>query len=295
MYITKLHIYFAIMLTFLCIKNILSQADLIIFSYNRPLQLYALLESTEKYITHLGTIQIIYRANDKDFALAYQKVALRFPSAQFYLQSDHPHQDFKPMTIQALKRGPSNYVLFSVDDDVVKDFVNLDTCIQALEQSGAYGFYLRLGKNLSYCYPCEKNQPIPPLQPINSDIFAWQFSQASMDWGYPHTVDMTIYRKSDVLRSLQAISFTYPNTLECAWSGRGNTIINRTGLCYSNSKIVNIPANRIQQDFHSKSMDIDPGYLLQVFNKHKKIDIKPLHRIHNKSAHMTYNFSYTDQ
>ena len=294
-YITKLHIYLILTITFFCTKNTVPNADLIIFSYNRPLQLYALLESTENYITHLGSIQIIYRAGDKDFAVAYQKVALRFPSAQFYLQSETPYQDFRPMTIQALNRGSTNYVLFAVDDNIVKDFVNLDTCILALEKTGAYGFYLRLGKNLSYCYPCEKNQPIPPLQPINPDIFSWQFNHASMDWGYPHTVDMTIYRKSDVLRILQAIPFTYPNTLECAWSGQAHKIITRTGLCYNKSQIVNIPANRIQQGFHSKSMDIDPRYLLQIFNKRKKIDIKPLHKIDNKSAHMTYNFGYIDQ
>ena len=273
----------------------INAADIIIFSYDRPLQLYALLESIEKYVTNVSTIQTIYRASNTDFEVAYTKVFDRFDQVKHYLQSHNPYQDFKKLTIEALQRGTSRYILFAVDDNIVKDHVDLAKCTRFLESTGAYGFYLRLGRNLSYCYPYEKEQPLPPLVHINDEICKWHFNQGSMDWEYQHTVDMAIYRKDDVLKDFRHISFTYPNTLECAWNGVAGHIMNRFGICYVTSKIINIPANRVQKDFHSKSMGISPEELLQIFNENKKIDIEPLHSISNPSAHMAYNFSYITQ
>ena len=43
---------------------IVGNADLVIFSYNRPLQLYALLESITNYVTGLDKIMVIYRSSD---------------------------------------------------------------------------------------------------------------------------------------------------------------------------------------------------------------------------------------
>lgn len=42
-------------------KQMEMQTDLIIFSYDRPMQLYALLESINHYVSHLGHITLIYR------------------------------------------------------------------------------------------------------------------------------------------------------------------------------------------------------------------------------------------
>ena len=44
-----------------------ARADLIIFSFNRPMQLYALLESVEKYLTGIEETVIIYRAGNERF------------------------------------------------------------------------------------------------------------------------------------------------------------------------------------------------------------------------------------
>ncbi len=54
------------------------KADLLIFSYNRPLQLYSLLESTEKYISNLNCIHVLYRASDEKYASYYDDVKKKF-------------------------------------------------------------------------------------------------------------------------------------------------------------------------------------------------------------------------
>src|SRR5207248_451809 len=104
----------------------------------------------------------------------------------------NPRSDFKEKTLKAVFESPNPYILFAVDDIVVKDHVNLTTCIKELEKTGGYGFFLHLGKNLRHCYTLNQPQALPPLIPIQSTIHAWQFKQGSYDWAYPNSLDMTI-------------------------------------------------------------------------------------------------------
>ncbi|HEY5235531.1 MAG TPA: hypothetical protein VIJ14_05090, partial [Rhabdochlamydiaceae bacterium] len=71
-------------------------ADLVIFSFDRPLQLYAFLESTKKYVKGLGEVFVIYRSSDEHFKEGYDKVQRRFKDVKFLPQGKHPAKDFKP-------------------------------------------------------------------------------------------------------------------------------------------------------------------------------------------------------
>ena len=53
---------------------VFSSVDLVVFSYDRPLQLFAFLESTNQFVSGLGEISIIYRYSDENYEKAYQKV-----------------------------------------------------------------------------------------------------------------------------------------------------------------------------------------------------------------------------
>ena len=80
------------------------EADLIIFSYNRPLQLQALLASTQKYITGTRSISIIYRTDNDAFDTAYNQLKTQFPSAHFIKQSPtNPSIILKKMYFKYLK------------------------------------------------------------------------------------------------------------------------------------------------------------------------------------------------
>jgi hypothetical protein len=128
------------------------KADLVIFSFNRPLQLYALLESLEKHCQGISETHVIYRASDDTFDCGYRLVMEDFNHVHYHKQGENPQQDFKPLTLHGAFESPSNYIIFAVDDIVVKESVDLTQCICALEKYNAYGFYLRLGKNLTQCY-----------------------------------------------------------------------------------------------------------------------------------------------
>ena len=268
------------------------KTDLIVFSFDRPLQLYALLESVEKYVTGLNKTFVIYRASNQSFDHAYEIVRERFISVSFVKQGDNPRADFKPFTLKAFDETAAEYVIFAVDDIVVKDSIDLAACIDALEKTKAYGFYFRLGLNLNQCYPYNnRHQPLPALKLVDEalGIYSWQFSQGMLDWNYPNTVDMTLYRKKDIANDLHAIPFSFPNTLEGNWDGLSHGRKHLCGLCFEKSKIVNLPLNRVQHEYNNKVMNaLSPQELLELFEQGKKMDISPLAQIANKAAHMEY-------
>lgn len=263
-------------------------ADMVIFSYDRPLQLYALLESVEKYMQGIGEIVVIYRASGDQYLDAYALVGNSFPRIRLVVQGENPREDFKPLTIDAVFNTPSQYVIFAVDDIVMTDHVDLSKCIMLLEHTNAYGFYLRMGGNLNYCYTMNQPQKVPGLGWITGDVLGWTFSHAECDWAYPNTVDMTVYRKEDIEPFFRNLDYKGPNTLEGNWASYAGPIMHRIGLCFHNSKIVNLPLNRVQNEWHNRSMEISAAELLQKFQEGLKLDIAPLFQIRNRSAHMEY-------
>src|SRR5690606_16448132 len=261
-----------------------------IFSFNRPLQLYALLESLEKYVTDINSTTIIYRASNEQYNAAFQTVASQFQSVQF-LQQQGIH-DFKTLTLQALNNSSSNYILFAVDDNIVKDYTSLSECITWLENTNAYGFYLKMGTHLDYCYTENSPQLLPPLTQIDQNIFSWEFELGEKDWHYPNTVDMTLYRKKDLLSLFESLSYTNPNLLEGNWAAWW--VINKApspiGIFYENSKIINIPLNKVQTiNILNRDMNLyTPEELLEKFEAGLKIDISPLYKMKNKAVHTEY-------
>jgi hypothetical protein len=266
-----------------------SKADLIIFSYNRPLQLYSLIESIYQYMTGLESISVIYRASDDRYARGYQVVQEQFAGVQYLRQGDNPRADFKPLTLQAMNQATTPYIIFAVDDMLVKDMVDLTECSDLMDQTGAYGFYLRLGLHTNYCYPLSADQAIPQHQKVYGDVYAWRFAGTQGDWNYPHTVDMTLLRKADVMVYFNHMHFSAPNELEGYWASMAGGIMNRFGLFYETSKAINLPLNRVQNDAHNRFMNfMTSDELLQKFEEGYKIDSKPLFSMKNRSAHMDY-------
>ncbi|MDR3646408.1 MAG: NAD-dependent epimerase/dehydratase family protein [Candidatus Babeliales bacterium] len=284
MYIIKKAITFLSL--FFCF-NIFCQtpkADLLAFSYDRPIQLYAFLESGEKYITGLNEINIIYRTSSQEIEAAYAIVKERFKKTNFYKEENN----FKELVIKHAFASPSDYIIFGVDDIFVKDYVNLHDCINALQSANAYGFYLRLGKNITQCYMHnDEITPVPKSTQIDENIFQWSFNTGIGDWKYPNTVDMTLYKKEDIKNNILNIDFKNPSDLEAHWAACSD--YNLTGLYFKESKIVNTPLNIV----HTEKLNEDNRHsaifstkdLLNIFTKGSKIDINVYHKINNIAPH----------
>ncbi len=264
------------------------KVDLVVFSYDRPLQLYAFLESATQYLKGIEKISVIYRATDAEYAQGYEKVRSKFPDTIFLKQSDNPHQDFKPLVMKASFESPTPYIVYGVDDIVVTDYVDMHKVVDAMEKTGAYGFYLRLGKHLSECYMLKTAQRVPPLQKVSDDVYAWIFSQGEGDWRYPNSQDMTVYRKKDIEPIYKRLPFVSPNSCEGQWSGYAD--LAKRGLCFESAKIVNIPMNLVQTIYpNNRNMNLFSAQdLLAKFNEGLKMDISPLYKAQFKSVHVEY-------
>lgn len=275
---------------FSCVVYVHAQTDLVVFSYDRPLQLYAFLESAERYLRGLETTTVIYRSSDNAFQRGYDEVKSLFPEVKFVQQAgSHVNVNFKPLTLKAVYDSQGEYVLFAVDDIVVTDYVDLNDCIQALKKYNAYGFYLRMGKNVThnYSHNCAMRQP--PFIAQEDGICAWRVKDGHLAWKYPNTVDMALYKKSDIYYELFALKYTNPNTFEGAWSRQIPKFLDKIVLCYERSKIVNLPLNRVQTTYNNRHMNaFSSKELLDIFNSGKKIDINPLYQMRNAWTHQEY-------
>ena len=262
------------------------QADCVVFSFDRPLQLYALLESIQRHVKGLRQTTVLYCSSAEEFNAAYDDVVGAFPEVHFVKQGKDPKGDFKPLLLKVLHESPAQYVMFAVDDMIVKDEIDVGHALAALEVTGAEGFFFRLGKHVTYSYANDLDQGVP--QGINFDggITAWQYSHGKGDWKYPHSVDMTLYKKSEFLPLFEKMKYVHPGKLEEKWAGKPQ--YNRVGLCYETSKVLNIPLNLVLESTNRFQKSCSVEELLKTFEKGMKMDISPLYQITNRSAHIEY-------
>lgn len=268
-------------------SQIQKKVDLLIFSYNRPLQLYSCLESVQRYMSGLGTISVLYRADESHFAAGYEKVKQDFPEVAFVMQSAKPKKDFKPHVLDLAFSSPNPYILFGVDDNIVKDFVDLGLCAEILDRTGAYGVYLRLGKNIHYSYQANRDQPVPPSVAVANGIYAWDLLGAQADWGFPNSLDLAIYPKAQIKTAFKKMRFHTPNSLEFVWA-KDFWPKSAVGLYFEQSKIINIPLNVVSRTGNPHMNAFTPEELLAKFNQGLKIDIEPLYQMENASPHVDY-------
>ncbi len=267
-----------------------NQCDFVVFSYDRPMQLYSFLESVEKHMSGYRKIGVLCRIT-QPFEIGYHIVQKRFPEVHFLKQSPHnPNEDFKPLLLDMLFGSfgeNADYVIFAVDDIIVTDKIDLKKGMQKMQEVPAYGLYYRLGRNITYSYMSGKNQPPPSLQDVGDGYFIWQTHGLDADWGYPNTVDMTLYAKQNIQKNICKAGFRNPNEFEGHWTSDGNLI----AMCLEQSKMVNLCINNVGE-FRGRDEGTGPysiPSLNQAFLKGRKINIDQFYRILNSSPHITLN------
>ncbi|HEY2810091.1 MAG TPA: glycosyltransferase family 2 protein [Rhabdochlamydiaceae bacterium] len=263
-----------------------SKVDIIAFSFNRPMQLYALLESRERYAKNVHKTIVLYRASADEYEEGYAQVRAAFPDVRFVRQSNEaPARDFKPLLLGILNSCEGDFLSFAVDDLLLTDEIDFAYGAKMLQKTGAHCFCYRLGKDVDYCYMMNQAQKIPPLTCVEGDVLAWSFEEGSGDWNYLNSVDLALYRKKEVVKAWNSYAFTDPNTLETQWYLKGKK--KGLGLCHTQTKMVNIPLNEVNTSLANRHLNsYTPKELLEKFQAGFKIDINPLYRMRNRSAHI---------
>jgi len=253
----------------------------IVFSKNRPMQLFALLESMF-YNSNMDPtdVNVLYKA-DHEYIWPMEQAKQAFPKVNF-----HPEFDFRTQTM-GLVNGAKEHVVYFTDDDVFKDNVDFDLITRFLGGNlPVFCFSLRLGKHLDFCYSTQSRQSVPHAGVTKEPFFVWNWKGTDWDWNYPLSVDGHVFRRTDALFAMNnSGDWKSPNTFEGNMSHLHNQIPHPQMACFTVSRVFNVPHNRVQSEVKNVFGGGSEGDLLSLWNEGKKIDIKTFQRIKNKSAH----------
>lgn len=260
-------------------------ADLVIFSKDRPIQLFAFIESVQRFVKNTGKIHVFFEASSVAFNSGYQQLKAVFPQMQFI----DGKNDFKSKLTQLLfylNPMSNDHVLFAHDQLIIKDFIDLSDGVQILEQTKGYGLFYAYHENLKYSKDFERYQPLPPQNPLrglSSGIetpFAWQFSSGSDDWNTPCNFQFTLYSKEALKKLFTQIDYDSPTTLMENWGE--NSPQNAVGLFYKTGKCARIAPLK----------SLSTIALLDQFEDGLKIDITPYFQLSSPSQEITTTFSF---
>ena len=144
------------------------KADIVLFSEDSPLHLYAFLESLFAKARDINEVYVLYKGGDHEFQRAYLNLQNEFHTVHFLNVCDYPGNDYATLITKVLedKRHASPFVVFGTDQWVFEEKVRFHDAIKAMERVHADHFFINLE---------EGNQEILPTTiPINEGIYAYQ-------------------------------------------------------------------------------------------------------------------------
>ncbi len=257
----------------------------IIFSKNRALQLYALIESIYHWINDANDlhINVFYKATTPKHVLQYKQVSLKFPHIHLIAETH-----FRQQLLALIPQYP--WIFFLVDDALFYRPFAIHPCIAALsEHPDALSVNFLLGANTTYCYPQNAAQPIPPLEPVpNTPFVKFRWQDASYDFGYPLEISGSLYRTATILELISQLPFDHPNRLEAALSQQTSHISHlpwrlifpeSVGFCYPLNRVQHVFANRVAEQ------SVDAEQLADWFDQGQRLDVKQYHTMTPNAVH----------
>ncbi len=254
-------------------RSSLRTADIVIFSLDRCMQLYACLESIEQNVTGVHKVFVIYRSTSEKFQRSYEELKKRFFDVVFIQQPENPYENFKPIILENIMRlSQARYVMFGVDSSLAKEKIDLSSCIEMMEKTHAYGFFFRLGYVDHYW-------DAPPCVALGKNMFAWQISKGQKEWSSSHDLHLTLYAKDAIYRDFVDMAYKDANQLRRAWTMRESENPHLIGLCFDKAKTLHLSGYR------NKAF-LSPDEFEELFEKGLKIDTRPIMQIKSHTAHI---------
>jgi glycosyltransferase involved in cell wall biosynthesis len=271
--------------------------NIIVFSKNRACQLDLLLRSLKIFLQDWQScsVNIIYSCSNNDYEDGYEIIKNKFPTFNYFPESQEQTNtnSFKTLVLECFKNNQP-YTMFLVDDLVFKSFVDLtDTTFQTfINDSRILCLSLRLSPQIKYCYTSNTFSPPPSFE--NNLVWSWQEYPKNSDWGYPMSLDGNIFRTSEIYDLIVFNrSFNNPNTLETQLALRPLSLPQM--ICYAESKIVNIPANKVQNIYSNRHAQMsDLSDLNRHFLNGCRLGLKPILDTKNTSVHQEIPLQFFD-
>lgn len=266
----------------------------LVFSKDRPLQLHALLSSMRTIGAITCPVYVIYRASNVKFREAYQEVLRNSKLGQGMIEGvdEDGKASFKENTLSLLKSMPNDRVGLLVDDIIFIRECNLSLF-------DVYDFRkfvpsLRLSKRITHSYMLSGSQSRPHLSP-KGRFLTWSWAEGGIDWRYPLSLDGNILLKSELLPMIEYINFSSPNTLESGLQVFNPVYKDKSGLCFDESRLINIPCNRVQTDFDNRAGDVGVEQLLDRWRSGQRMRYEDFAGLTHNAVHAELPFRFVSR
>jgi len=257
----------------------------IVFSKDRPMQLYALIKSYFENVSSPGSLEVLFHASNQEYLDAYLQVQVLCKDYDVKFTKE---SSFKDDLVQVLSSLEVTKVFFLVDDILfirhmdMSFFMNVDL--------NKHVPSMRLGTNLKRCYTQNVRQPLPLMKEYekrmsNSPMFSWSWVDGMFDWAYPLSVDGNVFLLEEILAMAKIGEYRAPNTFEQSLQWFSLAFSDRYGLCGGQSFLVNIPFNKVQCENSNVSSNVSEKDLLISWCQGNEIDVSKYYGLNNVSAH----------
>lgn len=251
----------------------------IVFSKDRPLQLHALLRSYLHQCAPAPRLDVLYQASTPAYQAAYEEVMAAFVGAAI---GWHRERDFA-RDVRALITDASTHGLFFLVDDMV--FIRpVDFSALAAYPLERYVPALRLGRNVTWSYFSNTARVQPALHEGPDGLFTWSFADPKGEWR-PLSFDGDVYLRTEMQMMADQVAFHSPNSFELALTVFLPAFAHRQGVCFAYSRVVNIPLNRVQDEFANRCGNLHADLLLEHWQRGLSMDVEALYDARTNSVH----------
>lgn len=256
---------------------------LFVFSKDRPLQLYALLESYAEKSTNHIPVKVLFKASDSRFKMAYTEVQ----SLCLQLKIDvefFEEKNFKTDLIYILSIIDFGKILFIVDDNIfIRSFdCSVFNIIDPIENL----LSLRLGQSIEYSYTTQEKFSQPLFSQIDFEgLLSFEWGDAPFEWDYPFSLDGHLFSFAEIKFAATVCDYTGPNSFESALVNFSFIKLKRPGLCFPHSIILNLPINKTQNENDNIAGELSSEECLKIWNSGMKFNWQDLTGHIPKSCH----------
>jgi hypothetical protein len=248
----------------------------IVVSKDRALQLYSLLATYRELVINPVSLTVIYTASTIEHENAYKEVEALTLKLHQDIEFIKESNGFRNTLLKILDKVQVKNIFFLVDDIV---FIrNIDLAYASKLDTSRYVLSLRHSPHLNRSYTANRSQMPPQLLKFKDvqGLFEFRWFEEGCEWSDPWSVDGQILSTAEVRVISKVSNFSAPNSYEATLKSFNALCIERHGLCYFESKILNLPINRVQIECENLSGSVSPEYLLNQWHKGMMLDTSNL-------------------
>jgi len=244
----------------------------LIFSKDRPLQLFTLLHTYFENVKNPAPVTVIYDASNQDYANAYLEVAQYFLAKSVSVAFVKEAGSFRETLTRELDKIEVNALFFLVDDIIFIRPLNLSVVNELDPQTAVLS--LRHSPHLQRSYTSNASVLPPEFSnfPDSPELLSFKWFEREYEWSDPWSVDGQVLSTAEIRVLTRVSDFKAPNSYEVALKAFNDIAANRIGVCFRESKILNLPINRVQNEISNLSGSISCAYLLDQWNLGMMID-----------------------